>query len=139
MAKDRLDLRPLRNNFNRCKRILPKALGEDAKNFFLRDYRRGGFSDRSFKKWRPRKGNKDAGRALLVKSGRLRNSIRVQERTATRVTVGTRGIRYAAIHNEGKGGQPERKFIGDSKLLRNKLSKTIVQELNLCIKRTLKR
>jgi len=135
MAKNRLDLSKLSRNFNKCKRLLPDIIGEDAVNFFLDNYRKGGFTDSSFKKWPGRKGGKDPGRALLVKSSRLRNSIRVQEKTATRVTVGTRGISYAKYHNEGRG-VPQRKFIGDSKVLRNDIRKLITEELNLCIKKT---
>lgn len=48
--------------------------------------------------WKPRK-QKDSGR-LMVKSGRLKRSIREVSRTATSVTIGT-DVPYARIHNEG--------------------------------------
>lgn len=64
-------------------------------------FRKQGWTDNGFERWKPRKKNKDAGRAILVKTGKLRRSIKVRTANWTRVVVGSYGIDYAQIHNEG--------------------------------------
>ncbi|MXV38547.1 hypothetical protein GO491_07640 [Flavobacteriaceae bacterium Ap0902] len=54
--------------------------------------------DTTPKPWQPRK-RKDSGK-LMVKSGRLKRSIREISRTAASITIGT-DVPYARIHNEG--------------------------------------
>lgn len=55
--------------------------------------------------WAPRKINNrgSVGRGLLIKSGRLRRSIRVIRTNTSSVTVGS-DVPYAAIHNNGFRG-----------------------------------
>lgn len=50
--------------------------------------------------WKKRKDKKDKTRALLVKSGRLRRSVRVIASSPISVTIGS-DVPYARIHNEG--------------------------------------
>lgn len=87
-------------------RTLPRVAGNIAVNFFKDRFKQGGWIDTAFQRWEPRKRQdrqekkKDSSRALMVQSGRLRRSIKVQEVSARSVTVGTDVI-YAKIHNEG--------------------------------------
>lgn len=77
---------------------LPTWAGNAALNFFKDSWRRQGFIDRSFKRWPKRAG--DSGRQILVKSSRLRRSLRL------RVGPGWfeiyTDVPYAKAHNEGE-------------------------------------
>ena len=88
-------------SLQKMKSTLPTVLGKRIKNFTLEAFRKQGFTDSGFTKWKPRKKNKDAGRAILVKTGKLRRSIKVSRANWTRVVVGSYGVAYAQIHNEG--------------------------------------
>ena len=67
------------------------------------------------KKWKDRKDN-DSSRKLLVKTGRMRQDIRITERGINHRRIGT-SVPYAKYHNEGTDRLPQRKFIGNSKWL----------------------
>lgn len=61
-------------------------------------------------KWKPRKdgssgGDRGGRRALLVKSGILRRSLRIMAYSDTKVVVGTL-VKYAGIHNQGGTTNP---------------------------------
>ncbi len=126
------------------------VMGTDAKNHFVRSFRNQGFEDASIEKWQPRKGEimssgiakvrkKDkSSRAILVKTGDLRRSIKVLNKSYRSITLGS-DLPYAQIHNDGLYGNaygkyrfkmPKRQFIGHSKKLidqlRMKLDKRIV-------------
>jgi phage gpG-like protein len=86
---------------------LPILAGNEAVNFVLDNFRKGGFLGHSFQPWRKRKNPnkwgqkpKRDGRALLVDTGRLRRSIRITKLNADSVTIGT-DVPYAKAHNEG--------------------------------------
>jgi phage gpG-like protein len=73
----------------------------------------------------------NTGRALLIKSGRLRRSIRITEAGIDYVKVGS-DVPYAQVHNDGlKAGRgkgfimPKRKFMGYSRVLEEKLATKI--------------
>lgn len=53
-------------------------MGRTAKTFFYDNFRKQGFDDKNVTKWKPRKdqSRNSIGRAVLVKSGDLRRSIR---------------------------------------------------------------
>ena len=94
----------------------------------------GGKTNASKGGWRPRAGSSGGyGRAILVKSGNLKNDIQALRHSRNSVTVGTRAIPYAARHNSGLNGMPQREFIGDSQELFNKieqyLDKMIIPKL----------
>lgn len=126
------------------------VMGTDAKNHFVKSFRNQGFEDASIEKWQPRKGEimssgiakvrkKDkSSRAILVKTGDLRRSIKVLNKSYRSITLGS-DLPYAQIHNDGLYGNaygkyrfkmPKRQFIGHSKKLidhlRSKLDKRIV-------------
>ena len=77
---------------------------EQANEAFLEQ----GWTDTELEPWTPRKNQeaKDQGRAILVKTGRLRRSIRVVSTTADTVTIGS-DVPYAKVHNEGYTGTAE--------------------------------
>ena len=93
----------IQQEFNQFQRTLPQFIGTEAVNFFKFSFRRQGFVDKGGnKKWQKRKnsGGKNAGRAILTQSGRLRRSIRIVASGFSFVKVGT-DVPYAQIHNEG--------------------------------------
>ena len=80
---------------------LPRAIGVKAVEIFKENFRLQGFMDSSVNKWKSRKNNKRSeGRAILVKSGRLKRSIRIINTTQESATIGT-DVEYAQVHNEG--------------------------------------
>ena len=136
--------------FKDQKRTLPIILGKEARNFFLNSFRRMGFTDFNLKRWIPRRKRLQKGRtsptliepATLIKTGTLRSSIRVSP-TTFRLTKIFTNLRYAAIHNFGLQGlafgknpfkMPERKFIGNSRVLERKLEQRILKEVNKVFK-----
>lgn len=92
--------------FHNFKAAYPRFVGNVAVNFYKDSFKRSGFINRSgVEKWPQRKPNtwskkSDKGRKLLIKSGRLRRSIRVVRTGLGFVQVGT-DVPYARIHNEG--------------------------------------
>lgn len=121
------------------KAILAVAANE-AVNHFKANFKVGGFVDRSVKKWKPRKGNKDPGRGILIGkgSGRLKRSISRSSLSATRAIIGVKGtpIKYASVHNFGlRSGRgrgftmPQRKFMGESYILNKKISRLIKRRI----------
>jgi phage gpG-like protein len=110
-------------------------IGNSAKSFFVENFRKQGFDDKSVEKWPKRKkterkgrGSKKsaeaagtvrsvkAGRAILVKTGDLRRSIirNPANRAALSVKIST-DLPYAKIHNDGFKGteyvKPHRRFV----------------------------
>lgn len=83
----------------------PALVGGLAVQFFQDRFKRQGWLDRRFEPWpkRKREDRNPRRRAILVKTGRLRRSIRVASRTASSVLVGT-DVPYAQVHNEGFSG-----------------------------------
>lgn len=77
---------------------IPTIVGNEAVTFFVRGFRNQGFTNQSLVLWK--KGYKTAG-ATLVRAGHLRDSIEILSKTPASVTVGSKGIRYAKLHNEG--------------------------------------
>jgi len=74
-------------------RELPAEIGEEAVNFTLENFEAQGWQGDSFEAWPHRKNPNawgkadDPSRALLVKSGNLRRTIRVLKIEADRVTI----------------------------------------------------
>jgi phage gpG-like protein len=125
------------------------VMGTDAKNHFVKSFRNQGFEDDSIQRWQPRKNEISGGiarvrrkslgsRAILVKTGDLRRSVRVISKSYRSIVVGS-DLPYAQIHNDGLYGKafgkhrfkmPKRQFIGHSnkliRQLRAKLDSRIV-------------
>lgn len=70
-----------------------------ALNFFKESFNQQGWLGSSFEAWPERKAGAD-GRGVLIKTGHLRDSIRVLESSPLRIVFGTNAP-YAQIHNEG--------------------------------------
>jgi phage gpG-like protein len=113
-----------------------RIMGIDARNHFVKNFEKQGFDDDSVHAWQKRKIT-DEGRAILVKSGDLRRSIKVDKTSTDKVVISS-DLPYARIHNEGLKGKafgkhsflmPKRRFMGFSKKLirnlRNKLRSRI--------------
>ena len=127
------------------KKFVP-VMGNEAVKHFKKSFKDGGFTDNTLERWKPRKRSDRSrrSRAILVKSGDLKRSIRVNKRTFNSVTIGSKTAGdYGEVHNDGlrgvqnvgshtrrtkKGVQkvkafsrnvnlPKRQFIGDSKQL----------------------
>jgi phage gpG-like protein len=111
---------------NLIERGLPKILGNEAVNFSKKAFRQGGWTDKKFKAWKPRK-IEDPGRAILVQTGDLRRSI-VKTVGNKKVLIST-NVTYAAKHNFGKG-LPKRQFMGESKTLEKNMQKTVQEEVD---------
>ncbi len=87
--------------FEKNKRGLPRQLGNIAKNHFLMSFRKGGFTDKRFRKWEPRRkrlgkgrtSNTETERANLIKTGQLRRALRVRTATFRKKHSGTATLR----------------------------------------------
>ena len=78
---------------------LPLMIGKEAENFFKDSFKNQAWEGVQWEE-RKRKDKNPKRRALLVKTGRLRRSIRIREVSFGKVVVGT-DVPYAQIHNEG--------------------------------------
>lgn len=93
----------------------PRQVGRIGLKVFDENFDNGGFTDKVFIRWKPRKGDtenrgrrlgdggKQSGRAILIRSGRLRRSLRMGNITTKSVQflAGNQDVDYAGIHNEG--------------------------------------
>jgi len=121
------------------RRRIPILVANTAKNHFLQGFRQGaqgggGFTDASRGGWQRRKKitRRQRNKSILVQRSFLRNFIRkkgVLEKSFQQIILGTSGIRYAGIHNEGGTittenaviNMPQREFIGQSRRLNKKI------------------
>ena len=118
-----------RVNFTRFKKRVPVLLANESRNHFVLGFRKGGGqTDQSKGGWRPRKGGRDS-RAILVKSGALKNDVRVLVSRWARIVVGSLHLPYARRHNEGLAGMPQREFVGESRSLKRKHLRIIIRNL----------
>lgn len=121
--------------FKAAKKRLPVAIGAMAKSHYLKAFREEGFTDKQYNAWakrkRPNRSDRrnKARRGLLVNKGHLRRSIRVVSASFNRIKVGSVGIKYARFHNRGEGRLPERKFVGRSAVLNEKIRRRIRREI----------
>lgn len=100
---------------------LLNVMANEAVNYFKVDvFEQEGIDGQ---KWKSRKDN-DSSRRLLVKTGHMRQSIRVMKKGKNFRQVGT-DIPYAQYHNKGTEHIPQRKFIGQSKTLARKLNRFV--------------
>jgi phage gpG-like protein len=132
--------RKILNDLKRFEAQLPAVvseMGAIGQNHFIGSFQKQGFENVTTEKWKPRKDTRmDRGkpnRAILVKSGALRRSIR-------RVPVGRYAVNivsdmpYAKIHNNGLTGRafgkysfkmPKRQFMGYSAKMNTKIERMI--------------
>jgi phage gpG-like protein len=87
---------------NRAMKETIVIIANEAKNHYIRSFRRGGFTDETLVKWQARKSKKDNnGRAILVKTGDLKRSIIDRVNLSALKVVFSSDLPYAAIHNYG--------------------------------------
>jgi phage gpG-like protein len=131
------------NKFNfggmdkKAKQAMKEAItiiANDAKNHYVSSFKKGGFTDESFEAWKPRKteNKKSEGRAILVKKGDLRRSIKSRVNLAQLLVTIKSDLPYSAIHNYGgniniesrKGaGTIKAKIRGSGKFVNGKFTK----------------
>ena len=79
---------------------LPRMAGVVAVNFSKERFRSQNWLDNSTEPWQSRKRKIKGKRGTLIKSGRLKRSIRLVRVTPNSATIGS-DVPYAQIHNEG--------------------------------------
>lgn len=110
-------------------RELPLKMANHSKRHFEKSWDKEGFTDTTTTKWQSRKSGGN-GRRLLVKTGRLKNSLRAERTGAFKARVRTSGVPYARYHNDGTSKLPQRQFMGTSKQLDKELEKMIEQTIS---------
>ena len=137
---------------------MPRELGAKSVTFFKGSFRRKGWLDKTLDKWKKRKheGPRDKNRAILIKRGHLRNSIRIMSADRHSVVIGS-NLPYATIHNYGESGtatvrshtrrtpsggtttvrahtrafeMPQRQFMGESEALDQIIGKQITDMID---------
>ena len=102
----------LRPRFRKVREELPLQLAAVAQNFFVDSFQRQGWYDSlTLKRWQPRadeswrrkKKGRRGNRAILVKTGRLRRSIKIRSARFQKIVIAT-DVAYAAAHNYGYKG-----------------------------------
>lgn len=129
----------------------PKVIAENSLNHFLKGFRKGGGqTDASKGGWAkrgPRPNESGMQQSFLIggpgskkgkgkggSGGALRRSVQILKATFKEIIIGTTRIPYAARHNEGLKGMPQREFIGDSKELNEKNEKLLTNLLGKVFK-----
>lgn len=145
----KFNLQGVIDRLEQTKRDLPLVLANQAERFFQDSFKKEGWDNNGITKWQPRKRNRtlrDVTRNILVKSGRLRRSIMVQEANFNRIVIGS-DVPYAKTHNDGdkstvyvragkrkghtrKMNMPKRQFIGNSHTLEQQQIKVITKVLD---------
>lgn len=128
-------------------RSLPSVLANVGTNFFIENFDKEGFQDgAAIDRWSwperkipgtksykyPKK--KDLGRRtrkILVKRGKLKRAVNksVKEKSHKRIVwrVDRNEVPYAARHNYGLDGMPQRKYMGESRELNRRFRRKIVE------------
>ena len=131
MAKNKLGSKVVNSKVKNLRRDIPQGTSTLAVGWFRESFRRQGFTDTGFRRWKKRKpsAKRNKGRAILTDTGRLKRSIR-KERVTLRQTRIVSKLPYSARHNEGLDGMPERKFMGESQKLERKMLKFIYKSID---------
>lgn len=126
---------------------LPRKVGVVAVNFTNERFKQQNWVDHVSKPWQKRKpgSRRNAGRAILTDTGRLRRGNRIMRTTSNSVTVGNK-VPYANAHNAGFKGPvktrrgvrnmnlPKRQFMGKSAQLDRQITRMIQAEMNKVLK-----
>lgn len=131
------NLPQLKRDLRTFRRNIPRIVAEESKNHFVAAFRKGGGqTDRSRSGWKarkpartPREARRSAGRAILVRSGNMRDDIKARTVSFRQIKINVIHIPYAIYHNDGTKDLPQREFIGDSRVLERKTERLIDQEL----------
>ena len=125
--------------FLRFNRNVETKFARTAEEHFKENFELGGFLDGGLEPWAPRTSDLDPGRAILVKSGDLKQSIQGTVPQPGKIVIST-DIVYARAHNEGvpERNLPQRKIIGHSKELDEKIKRLLKKEFVTSVKNKLK-
>ena len=82
---------------------LPLVLGNAAVNWVKDSFTQQGWRGSTFEGWKAVRNEKRKGAAILIKTGRLRRSIRIVKMNASSVSIGS-DVPYAEVHNDGFNG-----------------------------------
>jgi hypothetical protein len=116
-----------------------KKAGLMAVRHFRESFRNEGFTDDGLSKWdnvqrRMPKTNaykyatpSARTRGILRGKGILANSVKTISVSPVQIVVGVQGLKYAARHNDGLDGMPKRQFIGNSKVLEQRIDKLMLE------------
>ena len=108
----------------RAKRSWFHEAETDAIKFYRKSFDNQGWEGR---RWPARQ--RQRAWPILVKTGALKNSIRVLGRGENWFMVGS-DLDYAIVHNDGLGHQRKRQFMGDS----DRLTKILLDKLDSLLK-----
>lgn len=108
-------------------RTLPAIIGEEAVNFSLESFDKQGWLGDIHEPWKKRKNPSKWGkadetdRALLVKTGKLKRSVRITRILNDRVRIGAGGsdVPYARVHNFGFRGKVNQKVGAFTRKMKN--------------------
>ena len=124
MTRPELFFRQLRRSIPQLEaEVTNKVIAVEAAKFHNENFRKSSWQGRGTTKWKDRKNKKEPGRALLVKSGRLRRAATTGRSSRNKVAF-TLPI-YGKVHNEGlRAGRgsgftmTQRQFLGESPILK---------------------
>lgn len=104
MAK-KFNLKSIKKDLDKLKEKIPRMVAKKAEGFFIDNFRRQGWLDKQLEPWPARKpgARRNKGRAILVDSGALRDSIRIVQADWGQIRIGSY-LPYAAVHNFGLKG-----------------------------------
>lgn len=119
-------------NWQAEKPRMAAVVAAKAEKHFKDSFRNQGFTDTALSRWRPRKAL-DAGRNILVKTGRLMRSIRATIVNSGLIRISSDSS-YGRYNNEGTSTLPQRQFIGESKVLNENIQKEIDKTLKRVFK-----
>ena len=125
------------DNLSRVYPTLPGRAATIAVNFTKERFRDEAWLDVTKDKWEPRKSKKNK-RGVLVKTARLKRSVRKDRVTPSYavIAVGGTGINYAQIHNEGGRIQGDFKIKEHTRKINQNVK---VQSTNLRTRKTTSR
>ena len=130
---DRFNFKKVVEKVEQMKRELPKVVANDTKNYFVEEFNRQSWNGSAWpqvqrkipgtKAYKYPKKGADArhGRAILVKTGKLRRNVAGCLIVATWPTIKFEVKNdYGIYHNEGTDNIPQRQFMGDTLKLRQR-------------------
>lgn len=128
-------------NCEQLKRTLPTLIANQAVNYFVGTFTRAQFDGKKWKEVKRRipdtaayrypkkKGLSRRTKPILIGTGNLRRAVSASKRRVTWDRIDfVVAVPYAGFQNYGTDTIPARKYIGDSKYLRNQQIKLIKQE-----------
>lgn len=141
-------IQKVRDDFSRhnkeylnSRRKLMRRLARLSRTFFAeKNFAAQGFITGPGKviKWKKRKFNVDPGRPILIKTGNMKNSIRIVSATSHKAKI-LSPVPYSAKHNLGLGNLPARPFMAASPELDRQCRKVIKEHVDKIFNVGLKR